>query len=115
MSMSRPTTAVLISLLIFPGFGHLYLRRKARALLFIVPALAAGLYFANDAWTRANALADQIMSGSLGTDPVALAARLDNSGATSPLVDLAMYVVLACWIGAALDAWLLARRLPPKA
>jgi hypothetical protein len=112
--MSRSTIALLLSALVFPGAGHLYLKRRGRALLFIVPSVVAVGYFLMDAMQRAGALADQIMSGSLGTDPVAIAAKLEQAGPTSSLVDLAMYVMLACWIGAAVDAWLLARRPLPR-
>jgi hypothetical protein len=110
--MSRSTTALLLSALVFPGAGHLYLKRRGRALLFIVPSIVAVVYFVTDAMQRAGDMADQIMSGSLGTDPVAIAARLEQAGPTSPLVDVAMYVMLACWIGAAIDAWLLGRQAP---
>ena len=108
--MSRSTTALLVSALVFPGAGHLYLKRRGRALLFIVPSVVAVIYFLTDAMRRAGAMADQIMSGALGTDPVAIAARLEQAGATSGLLDLAIYVMLACWIGAAVDAWLLGRK-----
>ena len=108
--MSRPTIALLLSALVFPGAGHLYLKRRGRALLFIVPTLAALAYFLVDAVGRAGAMADQILSGSLGADPVAIAAKLEQAGPTPFLLDLAMYVMLACWIAAAVDAWLLGRR-----
>jgi hypothetical protein len=108
--MSRSTTALLLSALVFPGAGHLYLKRRGRAVLFIVPSVAAVGYFLLDAIGRAGAMADQIMSGSLGTDPVAIAARLEQAGPASLMVNLAIYVMLACWIAAAVDAWLLGRR-----
>jgi hypothetical protein len=108
--MSRSTIALLLSALVFPGAGHLYLKRRGRALLFIVPSVVAVGYFLMDAMQRAGALVDQIMSGSLGTDPVAIAAKLEQAGPTSGLVDLAIYAMLACWIGAAVDAWLLGRK-----
>ena len=112
--MSRSTTALLLSALVFPGAGHLYLKRKTRALLFIVPALVAGAYFVVDATRRATDLADQIMSGSMGTDPVAIAARLEQAGPTPFLVSLAIYIMLACWIVAAVDAWRLGRQRPER-
>ena len=114
--MSRSTTAVLLSALVFPGAGHLYLKRRTRALVFIVPTVVAAVYFVIDATKRATDLADQILSGSLqvGADPVALAAKLEQAGPTSFLVDLATYVMLACWIAAAVDAWMLGRKQNPQ-
>lgn len=112
--MSRSTTAALISLLVFPGAGHLYLKRRMRALAFIVPTAVAAVYFVVDATRRATDMANQIMSGSMGMDPAAIAAKLEQAGPTSFLVDLATYVMLACWIAAAVDAWLLGRTSPPQ-
>jgi hypothetical protein len=112
--MSRSTTALLLSVLVFPGAGHLYLKRRGRALLFIAPTVVALGYFLADAAKRAGEMADQIMTGSLGTDPVAIAAKLEQAGPTPFLLNLAIYVMLACWIGATIDAWLLARRTPKQ-
>jgi hypothetical protein len=110
--MSRPVTAVLISALVFPGAGHLYLKRKGRALLFIVPTLIAVVVFVNQAMEQASALAGQILSGAMPADPAALAARLEQDGG-SPLSTAAATVMLVCWIGAIADSWWLARRAGP--
>jgi len=108
--MSRSTIALLLSALVFPGAGHLYLKRRGRALLFIVPTLVAAGWFIMDATRRASDIVDQIMAGKMDADPFAMAARLEQAGPTSMLVEVAMYVMLACWIGAAVDAWLLGRK-----
>ncbi|MDB5755576.1 MAG: hypothetical protein JWR56_2004 [Massilia sp.] len=107
--MSRPVTAALISALVFPGAGHLYLKRKGRAMLFILPTLAAIAVFVRQAFEQASVLADQILSGALPADPVALAARLEQEG-NSPLATAAAAVMVVCWICAIADAYLLARR-----
>jgi hypothetical protein len=111
--MSRPVTAALISALVFPGAGHLYLKRKGRALLFIVPTLAAVAVFVGQAMEQASVLADQILSGALPADPAALAARLEQDGG-SPLATAAATVMVVCWVCAIADAYLLARRAGPQ-
>jgi hypothetical protein len=112
--MSRSTNALLLSVLVFPGAGHVYLQRKPRALLFIVPTLAAAIYFGLDLFDRAYVIANEILSGSIGLDPVAIAARVQPTGPTPFLVSLSIYVIIACWIGAAIDAWLLGRAPAPR-
>jgi uncharacterized membrane protein YdfJ with MMPL/SSD domain len=107
--MSRPLTAVLISALVFPGAGHLYLKRKIRALLFIVPTLVAVAAFVSVAMEQASAMAGQILAGTLPADPAVLAARLEQQG-DSPLATAAAAVMVVCWVCAIADAWLLARR-----
>jgi hypothetical protein len=107
--MSRPLNAALLSALVFPGAGHLYIKRKGRALLFIVPALVAVAAFVSEAMEQASVLAGQILSGALPTDPAALAARLEQEG-NSPLATAAAAVMVVCWVCAIADAYLLARR-----
>ncbi|MDQ2823453.1 MAG: hypothetical protein M3Y65_24265 [Pseudomonadota bacterium] len=112
--MSRSINALLLSVLVFPGAGHVYLKRTSRALVFVVPTLVATIYFGMDLFDRASAIANEIMSGAMELDPVAMAARVQPAGPTPFLVSLSIYVIVACWIGAAIDAWLLARRPLPR-
>jgi hypothetical protein len=112
--MSRPVIAALISALVFPGAGHLYLKRGARALLFLLPTLAAAAVFLGQAFEQATEIAAQIMDGAVAPDPVAIAARLEQSGGASGVGTAAAVVMLVCWIGAILDAYLLARGAAAK-
>ncbi len=107
--MSRPVIAALISALVFPGAGHLYLKRGGRALLFLLPTLAAVVVFLGQAFGQASEIAEQIMAGTVAPDPVAIAARLEQSGGASTVGTVAAGVMLVCWIGATVDAYLLAR------
>ena len=106
--MNRSVKAALISALVFPGAGHLYLKRRARACLFLLPTLVAMAVFLNDAMEQASAIAGQIMAGTMSADPVAMAARLEQQGG-STLATMALIVMVVCWIGAAVDAWRLGR------
>jgi hypothetical protein len=111
--MSRPLTAALISALVFPGAGHIYLKRKGRALLFIVPTLVAVAAFVSQAMEQASAMANQILAGTLPADPAVLAARLEQQGG-SPLASAAAAVMVVCWVCAIADAYLLARHTGPQ-
>ena len=106
--MNRAVNAALISALVFPGAGHLYLKRGARACLFLLPTLVAVMVWLNDAMAQASAIAAQIMAGTMSADPVAIAASLEQHGG-STLTTLAVTVMVVCWIGATLDAWMLGR------
>jgi len=106
--MNRALNAALISALVFPGAGHLYLRRGARASLFLLPTLVAVVVFLNDAMAQAGAIAAQIMAGTVSADPLAIAARLEQNGG-SVLASVAVTVMVVCWIGATVDAYMLGR------
>lgn len=108
--MKKSTVAVLLSLLVFPGAGHVYLKQRLRGLAFLVPALLAALYVLNQAMDEANKIVGQLVAGSSTLDPAALAAQLEQSSGNTLLSNLASAVMLICWLGSAVDAWLLARR-----
>ncbi|WP_332877030.1 hypothetical protein [Massilia sp. S19_KUP03_FR1] len=108
--MSRSTNALLLSLLVFPGAGHVFLKRRGRALAFIVPTVGAALYIVRTVIGPATEMANRLVSEGAIPDPLAIAAQLERAGTTSGVVELAVYVMLACWVGAALDAWLLGRQ-----
>lgn len=110
--MSRATNALLLSLLVFPGAGHLHLKRRGRALAFIVPTLGAAFFLVRSVIAPATEMANRLVAQGDMPDPLAIAAQLERAGATSGAVELAVYVLLGCWIAAALDAWRLGRQPP---
>lgn len=103
--MKSKVTAALLSGLVFPGVGQYYLGRRARALLFLAPALVAGMFYLNHAFDQASALADQVLSGAMPIDPAAIAARVEAQP-TPASVTLSGIVVAACWVGSVLEALL---------
>lgn len=108
--MQRSTKAVLLSAIVFPGAGQLYLGRYLRACLFLVPALCAVLYFASAVLEPLMAIALQVQNGSMPLDPLAIEARLHQDGqVVSPLVNLAALVMMVAWVGGAVDAWFAGR------
>ena len=108
--MKKSTVAVLLSLLVFPGAGHVYLRRRARGLAFLAPALLAALYVFNQAVNEANKIVDQVLAGTTALDPAAMAAQIEQSSGNTMLANVASAVMLICWVGSALDAWMLAKK-----
>jgi hypothetical protein len=95
--------AAMLSALVFPGVGQWYLARRRLALLFAVPALVAGYVYLDFALDEANALAGQVLAGSVPLDPAALAAKLEAQP-TSWAVTLSGWVFVACWVGSVAEA-----------
>ncbi len=111
--MKRPVVAALLSGLVFPGAGQLYLKRPLRACLFLVPAALAVAVFINDVVSRASDMLDQINAGTLPLDPAALAAQLERQDGGSMLGSVSAAVMIACWVLSVLDAWRLGKLPPP--
>ena len=111
--MNRSLAAALMSALIFPGAGQVWLKHRLRGLLFIVPALAAAAYFLRQVMATASVLVDEVMAGRMAPDPLQIAAELERQGGVStPAMNVAAAVMLVCWVASIVDAWLLARRAP---
>ncbi|MBC7453863.1 MAG: hypothetical protein H7335_09175 [Massilia sp.] len=107
--MHRSVKATLLSALVFPGAGQWFLKRGARACLFVLPTIAAIAVFVNEALEQATLIANQILAGTAPVDPVTLAARLEQGSGDSALGTAAAIVLVVCWIGSIIDAYLLAR------
>lgn len=109
--MHRSMKAALLSGLVFPGVGQLYLGRHLRGCVFLVPTLAAALYFASTILEPVMAIALQVQSGAMALDPVAIEARLHQDGQViSPLTNVAALVMFVGWVASVVDAWLAGRK-----
>lgn len=109
--MSRAVSAALLSALVFPGVGQLYLKRRRRGWLFVLVALVAVLLFMAPIMELVMRITDEIASGKLPYDPIAIAMRLEERGQpATPLQSLAPLVMVASWIASTVDAWLLGRK-----
>lgn len=110
--MKPAIKAALISALVFPGLGHLVLRKAARGCLFLLPGLVAAGYLLREALRLAERLLAELDSGTLGLDPVQISDRIHAAGIDNPATNLASLVVLLCWAGSIADALWLGRRKP---
>ncbi|RFP19042.1 MULTISPECIES: DUF6677 family protein [unclassified Duganella] len=105
--MKASIKAALISALLFPGLGHLALRRGIRGLLFIVPTLLAAGYLLRATLALVDTLITELNSGKLPLDPLLILERVHSSGIDNPATNGAALVCFVCWIGSVADAlWL---------
>ncbi len=107
--MDRSVKAALLSALVFPGVGQLFLKRPGRALVFLLPALAAGAYFASSVMGPVMAMALEISSGQMPFDPWLIQARIEQTRTDTSLMNGAALVLVVSWLASTLDAWLVGR------
>ncbi|MES2152052.1 MAG: hypothetical protein V4508_19920 [Pseudomonadota bacterium] len=114
--MDRSLKAALLSALVFPGAGQLYLRRYVPAAAFVLVALAPLWYLSDLVLARATSIVDQVLSGALAPDAALIASQIEHqSGAEGLLPTLAGWLLLACWVVSIADAWWSGRaRLPEE-
>lgn len=107
--MSRSTTAVLLSALVLPGAGHLYLKHVPRGLALIAVSLTCLWVIVDSALQQASIVLDQIESGEAALDAghiSELVAQTSGSSGSS----VATFVLIGCWLAAMVDAYRLGRQ-----
>ena len=110
--MKPPVRAALMNALLFPGIGHIHLKRVARGCVFLLPALAAAVVFLNGAMDQANQVAAQILDGTMPLDPTLIAARLEAASGNTPWMTASVYVLVGCWAASIIDALLMLKGEP---
>jgi hypothetical protein len=109
--MSRLTTAVVLSALVLPGAGHLYLKQPGRGIALIGVSLVCLWVIVAQAMQQASAVLVKLESGGGALDAgqlsdlVAQASSSSGSGA----VTVATLALIGCWLIGIVDAYRLGR------
>lgn len=106
--MSRTTTAVLLSALVLPGAGQLYMKHYGRGFALIGMSLACLWVLLDRAMQLAATVLGQMEAD--GGQITALVTQASNA-AGSPLVTVATMVLAGCWLVGIVDAYRLGRRV----
>jgi uncharacterized membrane protein len=111
--MSKSSKAVLLSALVFPGAGHLHLKRYITGAVLVCAALAALYLIAADILERALAIMEKIERGEVSPDVAAIAELLSRQpiGDESLLLDAALPVLVICWVIGIADSYRCGRAL----
>ena len=109
--MSRSTNAVLLSALVLPGAGHLYLKHYLRGTGLIVTSLACIGVLAERAVLQASIVLEKLAAEGDAVDPGRLAdlvAQASN-GPGSLVVTVASLALAGCWVIGIVDAYRLGK------
>ena len=112
--MKQTTKVTLFSLLIFPGAGHLLLKKHAIALGFIASFTYLLLGFVKDILTKSQQVIDSIMRGEVSMEISAIQQALVDQGVIdNPQLATSGYLMLFIWGLAAFDAYRIAKKNNP--
>jgi hypothetical protein len=105
--MKKSSKAALLSGLIFPGIGHIFLREYFRGSTLVVLSLAALSVVASSAYQHALLVVDQIASGDVSMEVGAIAQAVSNSTNTADgrIENTASIVLIACWLAGISDSY----------
>lgn len=107
--MKKTIQVTLLSLLVFPGVGHLALKKYVLALGFFASFAYLLLSLINEISDKIHPLYTQILSGKVAIELSAIRQALIEQGAleNAHLTTLS-YLLVAIWLVAAVDAYRIA-------
>ena len=109
--MRRSIKAALLSGLVFPGLGHLVLKNYLRGSILMLSALIALIVIITEAIEQALTIVDRINSGEIPLETGTMTELVSNSisGRESLILNIAAFVVGACWLLGIIDSYRLGR------
>jgi hypothetical protein len=108
--VKNSTKAVFLSALIFPGTGHLFLKKSLSGGILVGTSLVAISYIIAKATEKALNILEQIQNGDFPLDITAIAELVSkqSTGADSQLFSIATTIFIICWIIGIVDAYRIA-------
>ena len=108
--MKQSTKAALLSALVFPGAGHLFLKRYISAILLIGISCAALYTLISQTLEQSLQLAEKIQGADGQLDVAALSEFLNKqaSATESQSLEIASIAFILCWLIGIIDAYRIA-------
>jgi TM2 domain-containing membrane protein YozV len=109
--MKKSTKATLISALVFPGAGHIYLKKYIPGVALIGISCAGIYYLLSKAIEQSMQIVDQIQSGAVQPDMAAITDLVSkqSSGTQAEILNIITIIITICWLGGIIDAYRLGR------
>ena len=104
--MKQSTRAALLSAFIFPGLGHIYLKKYVAAVLLAGSTLAGIYYIISTVIEKAYEITEQIQRGEVSLDSTEIAELLSQqSAADVQMMNAMTIVVVICWLIGIVDSY----------
>lgn len=112
--MNHATKAALLSAVICPGAGHLYLKSYPKAIALLIIVITAIAVIVRQALISAQLVIDKIQAkgGALDINQILILVEDANQQGGGQLVAIATYSILGCWLLALIDAYRLGKKMP---
>lgn len=110
--MKKTTKVILLSLLIFPGAGHLALKRYAVAIGFITSFIYLLSGFINDLHDLSLKTIEMINNGEIPLDALAISQALTEQGIlNNNHLSTIGYLLITLWLASAFDSYRIAKQV----
>ncbi len=104
--MKKSTKAVLLSGLVFPGLGHLYLKLWVAGAMLSAGAAFAIYYLSSIAMTIVLDVSHKIETGTIPADIATVSNAVSQQlSSTEQATNLASITLLVCWVIGIMGSW----------
>jgi TM2 domain-containing membrane protein YozV len=109
--MKKSTKAALLSAFVFPGAGHIYLKKYLPGVALIGASLVAGYYLITKSVEVALQIAEKIQSGEVQLDATAITELVSKqiTGTETQLINIATPTIIICWVIGIIDSYRVGR------
>jgi len=110
--MKKAIKASLLSAFVFPGAGHIYLKKYIPGIILIGVSSAGIYYLVSKMVNTALQIVEKIQLGHVQADTDTINQLLSNpsTGAESGLMQMATIAIGLCWIIGIIDAYRIGKR-----
>ena len=110
--MSKSKKAALLSALVFPGLGHLFLKKYAIAAGLVGTAFFALYWLVSKTVESTLQISEKIQSGEVQLDAASITELVSKqaAGAEAQSLDVATTVIVIVWLIAIVDSYRLGRQ-----
>ena len=105
----KSTNAFLLSTLVFPGAGHIYLKKIKTGLTLMGLTLVALIYIISDIMGRAFKVVEQIQMGTVPPDTASIRTMIDQQPGGQWL-GIATYTIVGCWLIGIIGCYLYSKK-----
>lgn len=105
--MRKSTTAMILSALVFPGAGHLYLKHVGRGITLIAISLACLWILVDRVMQQASMVLETLESegGALDAGRLSDLITQTSNSSGSTAVTVATLVLAGCWVAGVVDTY----------
>ena len=105
--MKKSTKAALLSAFVFPGVGHIYLKKYVPGAVLVGVSLVGIYYLISKTVERSLQIVEKIQSGDIQLDVTAITELVSkqSTGTEAQLLNFATAVIIICWLIAIIDSY----------
>ncbi len=109
--MSKSVKAAMLSVFVFPGVGHIFLKRHIPGIVLAGTALAALYFIISERVERALQIIDKIQRGEVQLDVAVITELVSRqpTGTDAELLNFAWTVLIISWLIGVVDSYRVGR------